>query len=398
MRLATSTRWSATLDNLMRRQAELSRAQEQMSGGLRVNRPSDDPTAAARAERARGVQARAEADQRALGVSRNAMQLAEGALGSGVETLQSARETLVNAGNATYGPVERLALANQLRQLRGQLLSVVNQGDGAGGFVFGGQGTTAAPFLDGTTGVTFGGTGGQINASSREQMPTTVDGRQIWLSSNSGNGVFETAAAGANAGAGWIDAGRVIDPSAITGSSYDIVFAGTPGNLTFSVLRDGNATGMTNVAYRSGQAIAVDGMSLTVSGAPVAGDQFQVRPSQPTLDPFTALDRAIAVLSDPSANVGQVQQAVNHGVRDMDAVLTNVQAARSVAGNTLSRLDAIEQRTRDRSLWAKQVQSDAEDLDMVQAVSEFQNRQSGYQVALQTYAMVQRLSMFDYLR
>ena len=41
--------------------------------------------------------------------------------------------------------------------------------------------------------------------------------------------------------------------------------------------------------------------------------------------------------------------------------------------------------------------SAAEDLDMVQAISEFQNQQSGYDAALKTYAMVQRLSLFNYI-
>jgi flagellar hook-associated protein 3 FlgL len=35
---------------------------------------------------------------------------------------------------------------------------------------------------------------------------------------------------------------------------------------------------------------------------------------------------------------------------------------------------------------------------MMAAVSEFQNRQSGYDAALKTYSMVQRLSLFEYIR
>ena len=35
---------------------------------------------------------------------------------------------------------------------------------------------------------------------------------------------------------------------------------------------------------------------------------------------------------------------------------------------------------------------------MLQAISTFQNQQTGYQAALQSYAMVQRLSLFDYVK
>jgi flagellar hook-associated protein 3 FlgL len=34
---------------------------------------------------------------------------------------------------------------------------------------------------------------------------------------------------------------------------------------------------------------------------------------------------------------------------------------------------------------------------MVQAVSSFQNQQTGYDAALRAYSMVQRLSLFDYI-
>jgi flagellar hook-associated protein 3 FlgL len=46
---------------------------------------------------------------------------------------------------------------------------------------------------------------------------------------------------------------------------------------------------------------------------------------------------------------------------------------------------------------AQTERSNAEDLDMVEALSAFQNKQSGYDAALKTYSMVQRLSLFDYL-
>jgi len=79
-------------------------------------------------------------------------------------------------------------------------------------------------------------------------------------------------------------------------------------------------------------------------------------------------------------------------------VMGHLQAARAETGAVLTRLDSIDGRNQDRAVWAKSVQADAEDLDMVQAVSTFQNQQTGYQAALQSYAMVQRLSLFDYVK
>ena len=399
MRVSTASRYESTVDSLQKRQADMSQVQMQMATGKRVSRPSDDPTAAARAERMHIAQLRIQSEQRSVDASRNAMVLAESALGQAGQLLQSMRESMVAAGNGAYAPTQRAALATQLRQLRGQMLQLANQQDGAGGFTFGGQGSTSAPFLDAIGGITYAATGGQMQVSSTEQMPIAVDGQSAWLSARSGNGVFVTGAALSNTGTAWVDAGTVSSPSAITGASYQLVVtAAGPGGTTYDLLQNGLPTAIVGATYTSGQSIAVDGMSFVISGQPAAGDIFSFDPSTPDLNPFDAIDRAIAVLNDPNASSANVAQAVSNGLRDLDSIHAHLQSARSVAGAELSRLDSIDSRNMDRELWAKSVQSDAEDLDMVQAISDFQNQQAGYQAALQTYAMVQRMSLFDYIK
>ncbi|MES2718268.1 MAG: flagellar hook-associated protein FlgL [Pseudomonadota bacterium] len=398
MRVSTANRYETAVDSLQQRQRDMAEAQTAMTNGKRINKPSDDPTGAARAERAYLSGERITSAQRSVDASRNAMTLAEAALGQAGELMQSARETLVAAGNGSYSPAERASQANQLASLRSQLLALANQGNGAGGYLFGGQGGTTIPFLDTADGVVAGAVAGQSLLSSTELMPSTVDGQAIWLSARSGNGVFTTAADPSNTGTGWVDAGTVSDPAAITGGSYTVEVVDNNGVLSLSVLHGGAPTAIDNLPYRAGQAITVDGMTLHLKGEPVAGDRFSITPSVPDLDVFAALDRSIAALRNPAANAGQVAQAVNSGLRDMDAVMGHMQAARAEAGSMLTRLDALDARNQDRALWAKSVQADAEDLDMLQAISTFQNQQTGYQAALQSYAMVQRMSLFDYVK
>lgn len=396
MRIATANRYETAVDSLQRRQRDMSEAQAQMTNGKRINRPSDDPTGAARAERAAIVQLRITSEQRSMQASRSAMTLAESALGQAGEVLQAARETLVAAGNASYSASDRAALAAQLGQYRGQLMTLANQGNGADGFLFGGQGATSTPFIDTPAGVLADAEGGQSQLSITEAMPATVDGKAIWLGARSGNGLFVTSPAAGNTGSGWIDAGST--GLSQVGDSYKIVFADNAGTLSYSVEKNGAATGQSDVAYTAGKAIQVDGLSVHIKGTPADNDSFSLTPSTPDLSPFAALDAAIAALGDATANPGQVSQAVNSGLRDLTAVMGHVQAARSEAGSALTRLDTIDGRNQDRALWAKSVQADAEDVDMLQAISTFQNQQNGYQAALQSYAMVQRLSLFDYVK
>lgn len=311
MRLSTAYAYNQSITNLQDRQQELSRSQTQLTSGKRVNAASDDPTAAARAERALASIARNDTDKRALDASRNAMNIAESALGDAADLLQSARETMVAAGNGTYSDGEREALAKKLVEIRKQLLSIANRSDGSGGYVFGGQGLSTTPFTEvsntapGT--VAYNGQRGSIQASSSEQVSLTIDGQRTWM-----------------------------------------------------------------------------------QGRDAAGNFVNV-------NVFDAMSNAIAGLQQANPTSTDLRNTVTNGLGDIDKVLGNMQSARAEVGEALNRMDGIESRIGTLKLAAQTEQSNAVDLDMVEAISNFQGQQSGYDAALRSYAAVQKLSLFQYI-
>jgi flagellar hook-associated protein 3 FlgL len=397
MRISTAQRYEAGIGTLQRRQQELADAQQKLTSGKRVERASDDPTAAARAERALARIERAGADQRALDASRHAMSLTEAALGDAGELLQQAREAVVAGGNGSYTDAERLALAEKLRGLRAELFAVANRSDGAGGHVFAGQGAADPPFVDAPGGVQWSGVPGAQQAASSDPMPLTVDGRAAWLGAPTGNSQFETRAQPGSSGA-WIDGGRVSDPSALTGASYQIQFAVAGGATTYSVLKDGAPTALANLPYTSGGAITIEGVSVRVQGVPADGDGFEMLPSTPTLSVFDALDRAIGTLATPLQSRAAVAQGTVFALRDLDASMTRLGSTRAAVGEVLNRAASLAGRVADDELAAQTERANAEDLDMIHAISDFQSKQSGYDAALKSYAMVQRMSLLDQLR
>jgi len=234
-----------------------------------------------------------------------------------------------------------------------------------------------------------------VKAAADESLPLTLDGGNIWLQGNSGNGVFETR--NTNSAGAWIDAGSVTAPNQITGSTYDVQFSVSGGTTTYSILKDGVPTSVANAPYTSGQAISIDGMSFSVNGTPAQGDDFQIAPAQKNLSVFDALDRIVGQLKTPQQSGSQVAQEVQSSLRDIDQVSGQISSARSFAGSTLARLDGVKGRLDATQLSAQTAQSNAEDLDMVQALSSFQNQQTGYSAALQSYASIQKMSLFQYL-
>ena len=85
------------------------------------------------------------------------------------------------------------------------------------------------------------------------------------------------------------------------------------------------------------------------------------------------------------------------GLRDLDASLGHLSSHRAALGEALGRTDAVELRLSQVVLGAQTERSNAEDLDMVQAISDFQNKQTGYDAALKAYSLVQRMSLINYI-
>ena len=150
--------------------------------------------------------------------------------------------------------------------------------------------------------------------------------------------------------------------------------------------------------FVSGQAIEFDGLAVRIHGQPEAGDAFTIAPAKRELSLFDALDRTIAGLSQTGRSAAQVTQTVQTGLRDLDAVMGTLVTVRTRLGGALEQADGLDDRLADERTAAQATRSAAEDVDMAQAVSDFQMRQTSYDAALRTYSMVQRLSLFDYIR
>ena len=135
---------------------------------------------------------------------------------------------------------------------------------------------------------------------------------------------------------------------------------------------------------------AVDG---TITLSPANGDTINISPQASV---FSVIDKAIAeIKAAPNSNVAA--QAISQALANVDIGLERMSNIRSYAGELLNRADRITGDQEKRSVQLESDRSRAEDLDMIKGISDFQNQQTGYQAALQTYASVQKLSLFNYI-
>lgn len=153
-----------TLENLRRQSVQLARAQEQVSTGLRVNRPSDDPDALRiglrETRRIESLDARAQV----LDQLHSTLSQSETATRDAQSILVRVKQIALSGRQSTE-PTERQALAQELGTLRERLFSLANSQD-AGTSLFGGTATDRLPFeklSDGT--ITYVGSEEPVQAS-----------------------------------------------------------------------------------------------------------------------------------------------------------------------------------------------------------------------------------------
>lgn len=415
-RLGTANTFDAARQTLQVRQSTLSDLQNKLTAGKRVVRPSDDPTSAAQAERAQTRMARITVEQRALEVQKSAMTLGESTLGNATDLLQQFRDLLVQAGGGGNSPAERETIAKQLIGLRDELLTMANRKDANGLPLFHGLGSTSAPFevsADGTVpdpDYSYNGLAGQVG-SSDVAIPGTLDGRATWMDVPESNGVFKISLGAGNTGKMFADVGMVKNAPLMgtEGTDYSLTFHVDPATGAMTYDATNNQTGVTTTGqpYTAGQTITLGGISMVVKGVPAEGDQLQIGAADPNDRPsiFGVLDRAIAGMFEPgSSTKGATSDNAhfNHelaiSLAQVDTSMERIGAMRGRAGDLLNRADRIFDTQEDRSIQAESDRSRAEDMDMIQGLSDFQNQQTSYQVALQTYASIQKLSLFDFIR
>jgi flagellar hook-associated protein 3 FlgL len=156
VRITESMRISAAIEATRVSGESLFNASTVASSGLRVQKPSDDPTAWAAAARDDGQIATLSAQKTAVGSASSDLSIADSALASANDLMGSASTLAVQMANGSMSASDRAAASKTVDAIRQQLFGIANT-KGQDGYLFGGTASGAAPF-DPTTGA-FNGNG-----------------------------------------------------------------------------------------------------------------------------------------------------------------------------------------------------------------------------------------------
>lgn len=411
MRISTSSIYDSNVALLNQQQSKLFQTQQQVATGRRMITPADDPAAAARALEV----GQSDAMNTQYATNRtsaiNTLALVDGALQNVGNIYQSMRSVVTAAGNTVLSNAERQAMASDLSGQLQELLGQANSTDGAGTYLFSGFQGASIPFVNTATGVQYFGDDGQrlVQVSASRQLASTDPGSDIFMRIKNGNDTISLAPSVANTGSGVANAGQVTNPALLTGANYQIAFTVAAGVTSYSVT---NTTAVpptqvlpalpaTGLPYVSGQAIAFDGLQVSVSGAPANGDTFTVAPST-NQSVFQTLTNLINALKQPvvpgvPATSAAVSQSVADTLSGLDNALNKVLTVRASVGARMNEADSLKASGDSLALQFQQTLSQLQDLDYNKAMSDLSQQQLSLQAAQKSFVQVSGLSLFSYM-
>ncbi|MBA2077186.1 flagellar hook-associated protein FlgL [Rhodanobacter sp. PCA2] len=403
IRLSTSWMYQQSLTTMLNQQGVLSATQNQVSSGQRINLASDDPAGAAQVVSLNHVLASTAQYSANIGAANARLSTESSALDSFNALLDQARSMAVQGINGTLSASDRQDMATQLVQIRAQLVQLANSTDASGNALFAGTSTTTTPFvLNGDGSVSYAGNGGnQMTAiGSGLRIANSDAGAGLFMDIPAGNGSFVASAAAGNGGTLLVGATSVTDSSAWKAATaagpvnYQISFDDA-GNWTATDAGSGDA--VAGGSYRDGGSISFNGMTIALSGTPAAGDTVNVGSGR-TQDVFATLTHMIAALGDSSLDDTQLNNAMSRQMESIDRAQDRISSTQTDVGGRLNRL-ALQQSTySDLTLTYRSTLSDVQDVDMASAISQLMLQSTALQASQQTFAKVQGMSLFDYLK
>ena len=412
MRISTSWQYQQSLASMLEQQSALAQTQNQVSTGNAINVASDNPVGAAQIVGLDHILAENSQYTDTINSVTTRLNTESSTLSSVSNLLDSVNDIGLSAINGAMSAADLSDMATQLTQYRNQLVQLANTTDANGQALFAGTSTSITPFaVDGSSGaVSYAGNDQQsfVAIGAGLQVASGDPGAGIFMDVAAGNGSFVATAGSANTGSLVVGSNSVTDTAAYqnataAGALNDTICFGADGSYTVTdasgkPVTDASGNPVTGT-YTNGGTISFDGMSISLSGTPAAGDTVKLQSDTATnqQDVFSTLNNMITALQSGGSST-QISNTSNRQLEALNNAMSNVSDA-SVAVGT--RIDTLQQQSdayADLAVTYKSALSGVQNVDMATAISNLSLQSTALQATQEVFAKVQGTSLFDYLR
>ncbi|WP_313460088.1 flagellar hook-associated protein FlgL [Stenotrophomonas sp.] len=398
-RISTGMMFNQSINLMMAKQSKMNHLEQQLATGKKLVSAKDDPVAAGTAVGLDRAVAELERFERNGDVVQNRLGLQENALAQAGDMMAHITELTIQANNPALSSSDLKAIASELKSVQEGLLALANSTDGTGRYLFGGTNDSEAPFKLSNGVVTYSGdqTQRQIEVAPDTFVKDVLPGSEIFLRIPTGDGRLDGSAAAGNTGTGVLTTfGQHAASGSWNGQSYTVRFTAAD---TYEVV-DATNTVVQTGAFKAGEDITFQGVSMRIEGEPAAGDSFGVGAAS-SRDIFATLDGLITALDtaadDPTA-VAQQQNVLQGAIRDVARASEKFIDARAAGGAQLKAIDDAGALRDANSVTLKTTLSAMRDLDYAEAIGQYQLEQISLQAAQTIFTQMQQMSLFNAIR
>lgn len=257
MRVTTKMYYDQFLTDLQKNLGAMFDANEQLSSGKRVNRPSDDPAAMARIVGYKATLSSFTQYNRAIDSAQSSLSAIDSSFTNLNELMTRARELAVQGANATVDATSRIGIAKEISGLLESAKGIANTQVG-NRYIFSGY-TSTTPPIDTNTGEFVGDSNVfQLDISQNVKVAINIPASELFSYRLAGTG--SVLPPYSNAVAEGDPSGALVTPSGPFASPA-AVFSATGGSLTVKV---GESSVTANIAAGdlTGTAAAINASAL----------------------------------------------------------------------------------------------------------------------------------------
>lgn len=377
---------SSVMGNLNKNQLKMSGLQEQMSSGMRINRPSDDPVGLTNALEYRSTISTKVQQKSNMNDGQSYMNILETAHSSLNTVFQRARELAVQGANDTNTSQERLFIHDEVRQELNEVLSITNSRH-KGDYIFSGKWTDQKPyeFKDGTAlldGVPTVGGGAVRIFDANYQDPNVVPG----IPNTMGEPLVQRIIPGTFQ--------LTVPGTTVEGVDYTVDYVN--GTVT-ALTADGEVALAGGIdfeyVYRNSLDLSGDVYREVESGITIKinTNPDDVFGKDNEMDCFKAMISLMEGLWENS------QPGITDGITNLDTVKKLNLSQQLIAGSRINRIEISYERTEERITENTRMQSEIESVNLAEAISSFTLAEAVYSASLQSAANLLQPSLMDYL-
>ena len=395
-------------NTLAAQESQVNALQQQISTGLTVQTPEQNPAAYETAALGNDQISQLANDNTTQAAIQTQLGAANNAYSAMNTLLDNVQTIVLQALNGTTNAQNLNALSVQVQSASQQLLSIGNTIAPNGSYLFSGSRGSLAPFQPDSYGniAYFGDAGqGQASIGQGESANTLVSG-EVFTAAPAGDGTSTVTATASNQGTGQILQQGLVSASAASqfqqgNAPITVSFAVAGGTTTYTATQSGapTITGTLNSGGTGQTNVQLAGTDYAITGSPANGDSFTIAPAHPqsAFALFQQISIALASASSTPAQVAQTNQILNQSLAGLAQYQQAVTTAQAQTGVTLQALSTAATGNSAQETTAQANVAAATAVDMPAAISALDQTMTALQAAMKTFGTAQSLSLFNYL-